>query len=737
MACRRCGAQDLHWDVQKWDARGLEVWRLYDDDDQLHECSNAASADEFEDVSVTRLFLDLETYCDVPITHGTHRYAARAEVMLIAWALDEGKVQVTDLTVGPMPARLAWYLNSETTRVVIHNSAFDRTVLRHALGIDLAPERIDDTLVQALAHSLPGSLGALCDIFKLPTDKAKDKDGRQLVHLFCKPRPKTSKIERATRETHPAEWARFVEYARLDVEAMRALAPKLPRWNITQDERKLWCLDQRINDRGIAIDLDLVEGAVKAVAQAQAHLAERAQRLTDGAVRATTQRDALLAHLLAEHGINLPDLQKSTLERRLQDPDLPEALRELLAVRLQATTTSTAKYKALANATSADARLRGTLQFCGASRTGRWAGRLFQPQNLARATLPQAEIDAGIEGFKAGCADLLADNVMELASSAVRGALGAPPGRKLVVADLANIEGRVLAWLAGENWKLRAFRDYDQGEGPDLYKLAYAKSFAIKPDDVDKSQRQIGKVQELMLGYEGGVGAFLTGAASYGIDLDAMAAAAWPSIPPDVRAEAADFLDWRRKQKLGDFGLASDTFIACDGIKRLWRSAHPATVALWKGVQDAATQALARPGKTLEYGRLLFSRTGAWLRVGLPSGRSLCYPGAAVGEDGKLAYLGTNQYTRQWGRIKTYSGKLVENITQAVARDVLAASLPAIEAAGYQIVLTVHDEVLCETPDTPAFNPHHLAELMADNPPWADGLPLAAAGFEAYRYKKD
>lgn len=686
---------------------------------------------------MTRLFLDLETYSDVPITHGTHRYAAAAQVMLIAWALDDEPVQVTDLTKDPIPALLKWYPNSETTRVVIHNSAFDRTVLRHALGIDLAPERIDDTMVQALAHSLPGSLGDLCDIFKLPTDKAKDKDGRQLVHLFCKPRPKTSKTRRATRETHPAEWARFVEYARLDVEAMRVLYHKLPRWNITADERALWCLDQRVNDRGVAIDLDLAEGAVTAVAQAQAHLAERAQHLTDGAVQAATQRDALLAHLLAEHGITLPDLQKSTLERRLQDPDLPEVLRELLAVRLQATTTSTAKYKTLERATSADGRLRGTLQFCGASRTGRWAGRLFQPQNLPRPTLGQDEIDTGIDALKLGCADLLTGNVMELTSSAVRGAIVAPPGRKLVVADLANIEGRVLAWLAGENWKLRAFRDYDQGTGPDLYKLAYAKSFAVQPDDVDKSQRQIGKVQELMLGYEGGVGAFLTGAAVYGIDLDAMAEAAWPSIPRDVRAEASDFLEWRRKQKLGDFGLARGTFIACDGIKRLWRSAHPATVALWKGVQDAATQALARPGQTFEYGRLLFSKTGAWLRVGLPSGRSLCYPGAALGDDGKLAYLGTNQYTRQWGRIKTYGGKLVENITQAVARDVLASSMPAIEAAGYQIVLTVHDEVLCEAPDTPEFNPSHLADLMADNPPWADGLPLAAAGFEAYRYRKD
>jgi DNA polymerase len=687
---------------------------------------------------LTTLYLDLETFSDVPIAHGTHRYAARAEVLLIAWALDTAPVQVADLTEGlGLPVALRAALLDRAVDVVIHNSAFDRTVLRHALGIDLAPERIRDTMVRALAHGLPGSLGELCGIFKLPTDQAKDKDGRQLIHLFCKPRPKTSKITRATRATHPAEWARFTEYARLDVEAMRAIAARLPRWNDSAEERALWCLDQRINDRGVSVDLPLAEGAVAAVAQAQAGLARQAHTLTDGALAATTQRDALLAHLLAEHGVDLPDLQKSTLERRLQDTDLAPELRELLANRLAATTTSTAKYNTLLRATSADGRLRGTLQFCGASRTGRWAGRLFQPQNLARPTLPQAEIDAGVGALKLGCADLLTGDVMALASNALRGAIVAPSGRKLVVADLANIEGRVLAWLAGENWKLRAFRAFDQGAGADLYKTAYARAFAIQPDAVAKDQRQIGKVMELMLGYEGGVGAFLTGAATYGIDLDAMAAAALPGIPADVRGEAGDFLDWRRAQKLGDFGLSDEAFIACDSLKRLWRQAHPATAALWRALQDACIAAVTQRGQVAQVGRLDVRTIGAWLRIRLPSGRVVCYPGAAVGEDGKLSYLGVNQYSRKWERLKTYGGKLVENVTQAVARDVLAASMPAIEAAGYQIVLTVHDEVICEAPDTPEFNPADLARLMAINPEWAEGLPLAAAGFEAHRYRKD
>ncbi|HBI8282959.1 TPA: DNA polymerase, partial [Escherichia coli] len=215
---------------------------------------------------------------------------------------------------------------------------------------------------------------------------------------------------------------------------------------------------------------------------------------TDGEVQAATQRDALIKHIVESYGVELPDMQRSTLERRIADPDLPSAVKELLAIRLQASTTSTSKYKALMKGVSHDGRLRGTLQFCGASRTGRWAGRLFQPQNLPRPSLKQEQIDEGIEALKAGCADLLFDNIMELTSSALRGCIIAPTGKKLVVSDLSNIEGRMLAWLAGEEWKLNAFREYDAGTGPDLYKLAYAKAFDIAPDDVDKHMRQIGKV---------------------------------------------------------------------------------------------------------------------------------------------------------------------------------------------------------------------------------------------------
>lgn len=686
---------------------------------------------------MTTLFLDLETFSEVPITNGTHAYAEGAEIMLFAYAIDDGPVKVWDCTARPlMPDDLADALDDPAVILYAHNSHFDRTVLWHN-GYRLPRERWRDTMVQALAHGLPGSLGQLCDIFKIPTDKAKDKEGRQLVLKFCKPSVRDGIMYRAGSDTAPEAWAKFLEYARLDVEAMRALDKCLPRWNYPNQELALWHLDQTINDRGVAVDLDLSSSAIEAVAKAQAELAARTQALTGGAVQAATQRDAMLRHLLEAYGVDLPDLQQSTLQRRIDDSELPAELRELLAIRLQASTTSTSKYKTLAKAASSDGRLRGTLQFNGASRTGRWAGRLFQPQNLPRPALKQEAIDNGIDALKVGAADLITDNVMELTSSAIRGCIVAPAGKKLVVADLSNIEGRVLAWLAGEGWKLQAFRAYDKGTGDDLYKLAYAKSFGCRADQVDKEQRQIGKVQELALGYEGGVGAFLTFAATYGIDLEGTAEHAIEAIPPSIRAEAVSALDWTREQKRPTFGLSDRAWIVCDSFKRAWRYRHPAITTFWRDLQEAAVLAVGNAGSTYTCRGLRLRRDAGWLRIRLPSGRFLCYPAPAVDESGKLSYMGVNQYSRKWSRIATYGGKLAENVTQAVARDVLASAMPAIEAEGYAIVLSVHDELLTETPDSADYSSDHLAALMSTNPPWAEGLPLAAAGFEALRYRKD
>lgn len=687
------------------------------------------------------LYCDCETFSPTPLKNGTHRYAESVEVMLFTYAIGDGPTKCWDLTADEkVPSDLYDNLADPGVMTVWQNGGmFDRVVAKHALPwlYDLVPiERWFDTMVQALSHSLPGSLDALCQIFEVAEEDRK-LDGKQLITLFCKPPAKNLKRGRATRHTHPVEWEQFKTYAIADIPSMRAVHKAMPTWNYRDGEMRLWHLDQSINMRGLPVDVELAQAALRAVDRAQRDLAVRTVDLTNGEVQRATQRDALLRHLLAEYGVDLPDLQKSTLERRIADENLPWALRELLAIRLQASSSSTSKYRTLINGVSSDGRLRGTKQFNGASRTGRWAGRLFQPDNMPRPGMPQADIDLGIAAMKADCEDLLFDNVMLLTSSAIRGCIRASEGKKLVVADLSNIEGRGLAWLGREKWKLKAFADYDAGIGHDLYKLSYGRSFNVDPANVTKDQRQVGKVQELALGYEGGVGAFLTFALAYNLDLEDMAAQGAAGIPKDIWEEARGMLEWTKKRRRSTFGLSDQAFMVCDSFKRGWRRGHPNVVALWAAVADAVRQAIAHPGVTYEANMLKIRRDRTWLRVRLPSGRYLCYPSPEVAEDGQISYMGVNQYSRKWSRIKTYGGKLVENITQAFARDIMAANMPATEAAGYEIVLTVHDEIICEAPDDPAFNHEHLASILATVPAWAPGLPLAAAGFEDYRYKKD
>ena len=687
------------------------------------------------------LFGDTETFsaCDLK-AHATHRYAAHesTEIIMWQWALNDGEPVVEDLTGRrPPSAESLRHLNDPNTTLVFHNSAFDRTVMRECWDLKIPVERFYDTMIQALAHGLPGSLDKVGQIVGLPDDQAKDKRGRELIQLFCKPRPKGHTLRRATRDTHPKEWAEFCSYGRSDIVAMRAIHRRLPAWNTRASELALWHLDQRINDRGFSVDLGLAEGAIAAVAAEQSRLKQQTRDLTDGEVSSPSQRGDLLAYILMEYGVSLPDMKADTLRRRLEDPELPEAVKLLISIRLEATKTSTAKYGALVKATSADGRLRNTLQFAGAQRTARWAGRVFQPQNMMRPTMDQDDIDIGIQALKQGCAPLLFDDVMDLCANAVRGSIVAPPGKKLVIADLANIEGRGLAYLAGEQWKIKAFREFDQGVGADLYKLAYARSFNVDAKDVDKKQRQIGKVQELGLGYEGGVAAFLTFAAVYRMDLDELATAVWETAPADAIKAAEGMLGWVKKKRRSTFGLTDRVYIACEVLKASWREAHPATKAFWPAVGDAVRRAIQNPGVAFEVRTLKFQRDGAWLRIRLPSGRYLCYINPGVDDSGQITYFGVNQYTRQWGRIKTYGGKLAENIVQAWARDVLAANMPAVEDRGYEIVLTVHDELITESIDDAHWSSDDLAATMTRTPSWAPGCPLAAAGFETYRYRKD
>ena len=680
--------------------------------------------------------LDLETFCAEPITSGVYKYAETARILLCAYAFDDAPALVYDATSGaPWPAELLRRLADPRELIVAHNSNFDRTVLRRYLPQVGDPSRWRDTLICAYSLSLPGSLSALCELCRLPVDKAKDADGKRLIRLFCRPQLDGSVLSGTDR---PDDWARFVNYCRLDVEAMRAVYYKLPRQllpsSVVWNE---WQIDQRINDRGMQIDLELVRAASAAAAAAKEAADQTVSRLTGGRASSIGELDKILEFCLRECGYSLPDMQRATLEARLNDPALPPVVRDLLSARLSAGKASVKKFDALQACTNSDGRLRGCLQFMGAVRTGRWTGRLFQPQNLPRGTMSPEEVEEGIAALKSGLAAVLYPDVTQLVSNCLRASICARPGYKLVVADLSNIEGRVLSWLAGEGWKLEAFGAYDAGKGPDLYKVAYGRAFGIAPEDVSKKQRQIGKVMELAMGYQGGVGAFATFARGYGVDLSEMARHVKASCLPG---------DWWGSSRLvpggGSTDLAPDEWAACDVIKRLWRRAHPAITRFWADVDSAVKHVLSGMSPVAVAGRVTFSMCGSYLVARLPSGRPVCYPAARLpgGEASggcSFEYYGQIQATRRWDYIRTYAGKIVENLTQACARDVLASALPAAEQLGYKTVLSVHDELITEVPDDPRFSAAGLSRIMATAPAWAPGLPLSAAGFAAYRYKKD
>lgn len=793
---------------------------------------------------------DLETFSARPLTSGTHQYAEVAEVMLWSFADGDGHVHVWDRVHGdvwhqdpiteqwqklpfepnadPAPTELQWIIDDEDALIWFHNGGmFDMVVLQLAMPEVYAAIRFDrwrDTMVQALAHGCPGALEKLGVVLQLnQEDKKHTAEGRRLVRLFCLPQKDGT---RATRGTHPADWQKFIEYAGQDIVTMREVHRKLPKWNyggdsaVAKRELRIWQADLKVNCRGMLMDSELARNAVRAVQREKERLASESNRMTLGNVPSTTQRDVVLEYLLSEYGVTLPDMQADTLERRLKDDTLPDAVRELIALRLQASQNAASKYKTLLTALSLDRRLRGTKQYCGALRTGRWAGRLMQMDNMPRPNIkaiaqwfgiPKAKVkshhikefvDAGIAALKAGAEDLVFDDIMAVSGTVVRGTIVAPAGMRLDVADLANIEGRVAAWLAGEEWKLQAFLDYDtilgldeEGEpirkGPDLYRKSYAKSFNISIDAVTKENRQVGKVQELMLQYAGGVGAFITGAATYELDLSELAEAAWPVLPPGVIAEAQNFLNWlyegperqaaeeiRKIDALCDqtlhedpeledkavqvreadiakavqrrdaarlkarLGLPEKTFLVCDSLKRLWRAAHPAISSYWKGdfdnpgVEDSAFNAIECPGTTFTARKLRFRRDGKWLRIILPSGRALCYLDPKI-EKGVITFMGLSQYTRQWRRVSTYGGKLFENVCQAAARDQLAEGLLLAEEHGYNPILHIHDEIICEVEDNDLYSQQELAEMMCVRRKWNEGLPLAAAGFSCKRYRKE
>ena len=690
---------------------------------------------------VERLFLDSETYSTEPLNAGFMNYVTGAEVMLVSYALDDGPVGLWDRTRGePMPDDLAAAMYDERYKLVAHQSAFDRRMFEFTgtfPGANLAVPRWEDTMVQALAHGLPGGLDILCKIFGLDADVAKDKRGRQLIHLFCKP---NAKGERNTEQTHPDRWAEFREYAMKDISSMRILHRKMPRRNYPDRpiDFTVWEIDQRINQRGFLIDVELAEAAKEAAAIEKATLKRKVQDATDGELEAGTQGDAMLKYILKSYGVELPDMRADTVKRRIEDERLPLALRQLLDLRVQSNRNSSSKYTAALNAVNADGRLRDTLQFSGAAGTGRWGGRVFQPQNMMRPTMGKAEIEKAIELLKADpmLATQLYDNLPEVLGNCVRGLIIAPPGKKLIVNDYSSIEGRGLAYLAGEDFVVDFYRDVDAGRvAYDSYMLAYAICFGVDPSTVTKAQRQLGKPIELAFGYGGGVASFLTFAMTYHLDLAKIAESVWETADPRRIADCNQKYEWAKSNGY-HAGLPQSWYAAFEYVKQVWRENRPATVQFWSDLSDGFKSAIHFENEIFKAGPVKFLRQGHWLYVRLPSGRCLTFLQPVMKGD-QITFMGLDRYTKQWKRQNTHGGKLSGLVTQAMANDILRGALPVLEEHGYETVLTVHDEAIAETPDTDDYTSDHMAELMTRPIPWAPGFPLASDGFETYRYRKE
>lgn len=701
-----------------------------------------------------RLWLDRETFAEIDLKEvGVYRYAETAEDLLISYALGDGPAKVWDCAAEEMHDELYYAMEDEDGEVWAHNAQFDRAIHNGPNQLRLPRvvlERWRCSMAMALSHALPASLDELCRVLKVPADMAKIKDGKKLIGLFCKPQPANRKVRRATRLTHPAEWARFKEYAANDITAMRECVNRMPTWNWDASAVAEWHLDQRINARGFRVDQELTRAGARAAITEKERIATRFAELSNGAFR-PSQRELFREYLGQRLGTPLDNTQSGTFQVMLRDPAVPADVREMMELSIASNKTSTAKYAALDPAVGPDGRFRGGLQFAGAGRTRRWAGRLFQPQNLPSRGLPKPEEIADyIEHLKAGTHALFFDNLMLYGAAALRGCVVAAPGKKLAVADLSNIEGRVLAWIAQENWKLQAFRDYDAGTGPDLYNITAVSIIGGDPWKVEKKNRNaFGKVPDLASGYQGGVAGYQTFARAYGLKMSDFWDTIQKMIAPAHVAKARDNLtSWGRPQ-LESLEIDETEWVASETCKLAWRARHPATVKFWYALGGAAKDAIRNPGQVFHVApfiklRTVVHRGQRWLVVALPSGRYLTYFEPHLvgqGRDESIAYWGEaaeeGKTTRQWVRVFTHGGKMTGNCCQTIARDILAPALRTAETKGYLPVLTVHDEILTEAPDTDDYSAQGLVGILATNPAWAKDLPLAAAGFETKRYYKD
>lgn len=674
----------------------------------------------------------------------------------------------------PDPVALLAHVREGGT-VGCHNAAFERTIWNWIIVGRICPhwpymtiQQQDCTMSRAAAIAHPQGLGALGTA--LGTDLDKDMEGYKLMMKMAKPR-RFNEDGSVTWWDDPADIDRNLLYCGRDVEVETQADEMLPA--LSPNERRVWEFDQLVNERGVPIDEHFVERAAQLVDYSKKQNDRVMREITDRAVPKCSNDKKLIAWLNSR-GVECTSLAKGEVDDVifLAQAAFDDTAYQAIKLRQAAWKTSTAKYRSKQKCVSSDGRIRGLLNYHGAS-TGRWAGRLTQPQNYPRnAAGPNENFDDDFLHEKVRWLhELLADETLkpkdvwelivavhgpleplELLSKALRSSIKAPEGRRFIGGDFSNIEGRVNAWLANEMWKLQAFTDYDNKVGPDLYKLGYARSFSVNVDDVTKANRQIGKVQELSLGYQGGVGAYLQMGANYGVNPFEL------SLPVQEATGAQQWDETAAKyhrKGTNRMGLFEREWTALQVLVDNWRKANPAIVQSWWNYQDAAIEAVTAPGTVVHpehTRRVAYYSDGRALWCVLPSGRMLCYSAPEVVQeqreftraDGttyttwkrKVTFWGIDSRTRQWTKQSLYGGLQCENIVQGTARDVMADAMFNVEDEGYPIILTVHDEILSEVDEGTHHNEHEFADIMSRMSPTYDGLPVSVGAWEDKRYVK-
>lgn len=651
------------------------------------------------------LSIDLETYSEIDIAKcGSFRYIddESFEILLLGYAFDDEPVTVIDLTADEeAPADfLAALYDPEVTKTA-WNCAFERFGLWKHFGRYCPPEQWSDTMILSAVCGLPLGLGEAGKALRLEADEAKDREGKALIRYFCSPCRPTKVNGGRTRNLPtdaPDKWAQFIEYNRQDVVAERTIRKRLLRWEPDSLEHKFWCLDARINERGMRVDRELVHNAIAMDARYKAELTKQAVAISG--LENPNSVAQIKQWLLEQEGIEVPSLNKKVVAEVVSQLN-GERAKQFMALRARLAKSSTKKYEAMERSACADAHIKGCFQFYGANRTGRFAGRLVQLQNLPQNHMEDLAVARSlVRDNDYETVRLLYDSVSDTLSELIRTALIPEPGHRFIVADFSAIEARVIAWIAGEQWRLDVFRN-----GGDIYCASASQMFHVPvvKHGENGHLRQKGKIAELALGYGGGANA--------------------------LKAFGADKMGMTEEEMVNTVDL--------------WREASPRVCALWRALERAAIRCVAhKTPQVSAIGGIRFEMECGILWMTLPSGRRIAYYGAEYGpsrfhrDRRALSYMGVDQKTKRWGRVETWGGKLAENVTQATARDCLRDTMLALEDAGYDIRAHVHDEVIISEPRD-GRTVEDVSAIMGRELPWASGLPLRGDGYACDFYMKD